>query len=320
MTSPANGAPHRTSAVDLAAAAALVVFWSSGFIGSRLGTQYAPADTLLSWRYLIAAAILVPIVAPRVLRVRRRALGRHAVIGMFSQVLYLAGVVGGIGLGAPAGTTALIAGLQPLVVATAARRFLGEAVGRRAQAGLWLGLAGVGVVVAGDIGAGGPAWVYALPVGGMLALSAGTVLEQRWRPDGGLPVSLTVHVAVAAVAFTAEAAVFGRLTVPDTAGFWWSVVWVLVLSTAGGYGAYLVVLRRGGATRVSSLLYLTPPTTAVWAWAMFGEDIGVQTLAGFAVCAVGVWLVLTGTRRGQPTGSATPGRNSGAAERTPSAA
>lgn len=296
MTEIAGPATQRTPAVDVAAAAALVVFWSSGFIGSRLGTQYAPADTLLSWRYLIAGAILVPIVAPRLLRVRRAALGRHAVVGLFSQVLYLSGVVGGIGLGVPAGTTALIAGLQPLVVATAARRILGETVSRRAQAGLWLGLAGVGIVVAGDIGSGGATWTYALPVGGMLALSAGTVLQQRWRPTGGLTVSLTVHVAVAAVAFTAEAAVFGRLYVPDGAGFWWSVAWVLVLSTAGGYGAYLLVLRRGGATRVSSLLYLTPPTTALWAWATFGEAIGVQTFAGFAVCAVAVWLVLTRSR------------------------
>lgn len=296
MTQPTTLAPPRTSAVDVAAAAGLVVFWSSGFIGSRLGTEYAPADTLLAWRYLIAAAILLPIVAPRLLRVRRGALGRHAVVGLFSQVLYLGGVVGGIGLGVPAGTTALIAGLQPLVVATAARRALGESVSGRAQVGLWLGLAGVGVVVAGDVGTDGPAWAYALPVGGMLALSAGTVLQQRWRPDGGLTVSLTVHVAVAAVLFSAEAAAFGRLTVPDSAGFWWSVAWLLVLSTAGGYGAYLTVLRRGGATRVSSLLYLTPPTTAIWAWAMFGESIGVETLAGFALCAVAVGLVLSRRR------------------------
>ena len=297
MTESALRSAPRTSPADLAAATALVVFWSSGFVGSQLGTRYAPADTLLAWRYLIAAAILLPILGPRLLRMRRGALGRHAVVGLFSQVLYLGGVVGGIGLGTPAGTTALIAALQPLVVATAARRVLGETVSRRAQAGLWLGLAGVAVVVSGDIDSGGPAWIYLLPVGGMLALSAGTVLEQRWRPAGGLPVSLTVHVAVAAVVFSSEAAVFERLYVPDGAGFWWSVVWLLVLSTAGGYGAYLLVLRRGGATRVSSLLYLTPPTTTVWAWAMFGESIGLRTAIGFAVCAVAVWLVASRRQR-----------------------
>lgn len=282
----------RTSAVDAGAAAALVVFWSSGFIGARLGTDHAPADTLLAWRYLIAAALLLPVVAPSLARLARRDLGRHAVVGLLSQTLYLGGVVTGIGLGVPAGTTALIAALQPLVVATAARRLLGETVTGRARLGLWLGLAGVGVVVADDIGAGGSAWTYLLPVGGMLALSAGTVLEQRWRPNGGLAASLSVHIAIAAVAFAGEAVAFGRFTVPESSGFWWAVAWVLVLSTAGGYGAYLLVLRRGGATRVSSLLYLTPPTTAVWAWAMFGESVGVGTLVGFAVCALAVWLVL----------------------------
>lgn len=301
---PARRAPRapgtsRASAVDVGAAAALVVFWSSGFVGARLGTQYAPADTLLAWRYLVAAALLLPVVAPSLLRLARRDLGRHAVVGLLSQTLYLGGVVTGIGLGVPAGTAALIAALQPLVVATAARRLLGESVSGRARLGLWLGLAGVGIVVASDVGGGGPAWIYLLPVGGMLALSAGTVLEQRWRPTGGLAVSLSVHVAVAAVAFTGEAVAFGRLTVPSAGGFWWAVAWVLVLSTAGGYGAYLLVLRRGGATRVSSLLYLTPPTTAVWAWLMFGDSLGVATLLGFAVCAVAVWLVLAG-RGGGP--------------------
>ena len=293
MTESALRSAPRTAPADLAAAAALVVFWSSGFVGSQLGTQYAPADTLLAWRYLIAAAILLPLLGPRLLRVRRGALGRHAVVGLFSQVLYLGGVTTGIGLGVSAGTCALIAALQPLVVATAARRLLGEAVGGRARLGLWLGLAGVAVVVSGDIGAGGSWWIHLLPVGGMLALSAGTVLGQRWQPAGGVPVSLTVHVAVAAVAFSSEAAVSGRLDVPDGAGFWWSVAWLLVLSTAGGYGAYLLVLRRGGATRVSSLLYLTPPTTTAWAWAMFGDSIGVRTVLGFVVCAVAVWLVVS---------------------------
>ncbi|TDC47311.1 DMT family transporter [Jiangella ureilytica] len=296
MTESALRSAPRTSPADVAAAAALVVFWSSGFVGTQLGTRYAPADTLLAWRYLIAAAILLPLLGPRLFRVRRGALGRHAVVGLFSQVLYLGGVTTGIGLGVSAGTCALIAALQPLVVATAARRLLGEVVGGRTRLGLWLGLAGVAIVVSADVGAGGSWWIHLLPAGGMLALSAGTVLGQRWQPAGGVPVSLTVHVVVAAAAFSGEAAVFGRLSVPGSAGYWWSVVWLLVLSTAGGYGAYLLVLRRGGATRVSGLLYLTPPTTTVWAWAMFGDSIGVRTVLGLAVCAVAVWLVVSRPR------------------------
>lgn len=299
------------SGVDAAAAAGLVVFWSSGFIGARLGTEHAPADTLLAWRYLIAAMILVPVLAPRLARLARAqpaAIRQHAVVGLLSQALYLGGVVTGIGLGVPAGTTALIAALQPLVVAAAATRLLGEPIGFRRGAGLWLGLAGVALVVAEDVGSGAPVWAYLLPVGGMLALSAGTVLEQRWRPAGGLTASLTVHVAVAAALFTTVAAAGGRLDPPAAAGFWWAVAWVLVLSTAGGYGTYLIVLRRSGATRVSSLLYLTPPTTAVWAWAMFDEQLGGRALTGLAVCAAAVWLVL-GCRQHPRRPTASPGKH-----------
>ncbi|PSL06646.1 drug/metabolite transporter (DMT)-like permease [Haloactinopolyspora alba] len=300
MTAPTlSPATVRTSTgTDVAAAAALVVFWSSGFIGARLGTEHAPADTLLTWRYLLAALIVVPLAAHRLPRLGRRSLTQHAIVGVLSQAMYLGGVVTGVGAGVPAGTAALIAALQPLVVANAARRWLGEPVTARRRLGLWLGFTGVGLVVADDLTATDvDAWAYLLPLGGMLALSAGTVLQQRWQPAGGLVESMTVHTIASALLIGTEAAAFGRLDVPAAAGFWWAVVWVLVLSTAGGYGAYLLVLRRNGATRVSALLYLTPPTTLIWSWAMFDDGIGVRSLAGLVVCAVAVWLVLA-TRHG----------------------
>lgn len=280
--------------VDVAAAAALVVFWSSGFIGARLGTEYAPADTLLAWRYLATMAILLPFVAGRLRRLGRRTIGRQALIGVLTQALYLGGVVTGVGMGVPAGTAALIAALQPLVVANASRRFLGSPVTGRQRLGLWLGLAGVGMVVADDVTAGDvAAWAYLLPLGGMLALSAGTVLDSHWRPAGNLVDSFTIHVVASAALITTEAAMAGRLDVPASTGFWWAVAWVTALSSLGGYGAYLLVLRRSGATAVSGLLYLTPPATMIWSWAMFDDGIGVRSLLGLIGCAVAVWLVLS---------------------------
>jgi drug/metabolite transporter (DMT)-like permease len=150
-----------------------------------------------------------------------------------------------------------------------------------------------------DVGLGQvTAWVYLLPVGGMVALSAGTVLERRWRPREGLIEALTLQTVTAAVFFTAEAGLTGRLIPPAEPGFWWSVAWVVLLSSFGGYGSYLFVLRRSGATRVSTLLYLTPPTTMVWAFLMFGAEPGPWSLAGVAVCAGAVYLVLRRDRRG----------------------
>ena len=279
------------------AAVGLVVMWSSGFVGARLGTAEAPADTLLAWRYLAAAAVLVAVMAVRRPRWRRAELPRHALLGLLCQSLYLAGVVTGVGLGVPAGVAALIAVLQPLVVGALAGPVLGEPVRARQWLGLAAGLGGVGLVVAGDAAGGGPPWGYALVVGGMLALSAGTLLERRWRLATPLFDVLTIHCLVSAGVFVASAAVAGRLAPPAGAGFWWAVAWVVVLSTFGGYGCYLLALRTFGATRASTLLYLTPPTTMLWALAMFGERIGWTGLVGVLACAGSVWLVLSAPSR-----------------------
>jgi drug/metabolite transporter (DMT)-like permease len=286
---------HRT---DLLAGVALVVMWSSGFIGAALGTSAAAADTLLAWRYLAAATVLGALMAARRPRLPRGALTRQGVIGLLVQVGYLGGVVSGVGFGVPAGTAALVAALQPLVVATAAGPLLGERTDRRQTLGLLAGLAGVALVVSGDLRLGtAPAWSYLLPLAGMAALSAGTLVERRVAPRESLLDALTLQTFAATAVFAAETVVTGRFTPPADATFWWAVVWTVVLSTFGGYGSYLLVLRRGGANRVSTLLYLTPPTTTVWAFAMFGERPGPLALLGMAVCAGGVYVVLAPRRR-----------------------
>lgn len=284
------------------ASATFVVMWSSGFVGAALGTQATGADTLLAWRYVAATVLLVGFVGLRSLALSRRAMGRQVLLGLLIQVGYLGGVVHGVGLGVPAGTVALIAALQPLVVATAAGPLLGERTSVRQRHGLLLGVAGVVLVVGDDLtGGSAPAWAYLLPVGGMLALSAGTLLERHWGPRESLLDALTVQTVVAAVFFVGSAALTDRVQPPADPVFWWAVAWVVLLSTFGGYGTYLAVLRRSGATRVSTLLYLTPPTTALWALVMFGQRPGLLALAGLVVCAGAVHVVIRGQtpKRGQ---------------------
>ncbi|HYO40701.1 MAG TPA: DMT family transporter [Nocardioidaceae bacterium] len=278
---------------DAAAAGVLVVMWSSGFIGAELGTRFAPTDTLMAWRYVAAAVVLIAWAAARGIRPDRRTWPRLALVGLLCQCLYLGGVVTGVALGVPPGTAALVAALQPLVVAVAAAPLLGERTAALQRVGLVLGVVGVALVVVGDLG-GGTAGLaaYALVVGGMLALSAGTVLERRLRLSVSLAESLTVQTLTATVFFLAVATWNRHLEPPADPLFWWSVCWVVALSTFGGYGSYLVVLRRSGATRVSTLLFLTPPATALWAYLMFGTRPALLALPGAVVCVVAVLLVL----------------------------
>ncbi len=273
--------------------AAFVLFWSSGFIGAELGTRYAAADTLLAWRYVAAVGLLWAVVAIRRIAIPRGAPRRQLGLGMLAQVGYLGCIVTAVGLGVPAGTTALIAALQPLVVAIAAAPLLGERTTPAQRVGLATGIVGVALVVAGDIGPGSaPWWAFALPVLGVLSLSAATVWQRRLQAPEGPFVTLTLQVTAAAIAFPLAAAIGGRIEPPTDPGFWGAVAWVIVLSTFGGYGSYLLVLRRSGATRVSTLLYLTPPTTMLWSWLMFGDVPGLLAAPGIALCAIGVWLVL----------------------------
>jgi drug/metabolite transporter (DMT)-like permease len=287
--------------IDLVASTAFVVLRSSGFVGADLGTRFTGADTLLAWRYVIAAAVLWLVLLVRRTRIPRGAVRRQGLLGVLIQVLYLGGVVTGVGLGVPAGTAALIAACSRWSSRRRPGRSSASTRPPRQRIGLAGGLVGVALVVAGDLGPGdAPWWAFVLPVGGMLALSAGTLLERRMRPPESPLVAMTLQASTAAVLFGAVAVAAGDVTPPADPGFWGAIVWVVLLSSFGGYGSYLLVLRRSGATRVSTLLYLTPPTTMAWTFLMFGEVPVPLAAPGIALCALGVWLVLGTPRRRTP--------------------
>ncbi|HET6737926.1 MAG TPA: DMT family transporter [Kribbella sp.] len=276
----------------LAAGAGFVVFWSCGFIGARWGTQYTSAFDLLAWRFLVAGAIGVVLLAVRRPRISRRDLVTQAWMAVLTQFVYLGLIFIGIDHGIPAGITALIGSLQPILIATLAGPLLGERVSRRQWIGLGLGLTGVGLVVADDLSAGhGSLLLFLVPIGGLLGLVAGTCLDRQRKPSTSALDALAVQSLVSAVLFTALAAATHRLTVPDQPGFYGAVLWLVLLATGGGWGLYLVNLRLSGATRVSSLLYLVPPTTMVFAFLLFHETIGLPAVLGMLVCAAAVLLI-----------------------------
>ncbi len=290
-------APGRVA--GFAAAVALVVTWSSGFIGAELGAR-AGADpvTLLAWRFVLLATLLVAVAA--VLRMPWpdwRAWVRQGLLAVLCQVGYLVLVFEGVSRGVDGGTAALIAAVQPMLVATVAGPLLGERSSLRTWIGMVIGLAGVAVVVSGELrSAPVAALVYLLPVAGTLSLTIGTVLTRRMRPTETLMQSVVLQAVVSAVVMAALALVTDRVAPPRDGQFWVAVVWLIVFASLGGYVMYLYVGRIRGATVVSTLLYLTPPTTMVWVLVMFGEPLTAAGVVGLAISAVGVALVLRGRR------------------------
>jgi drug/metabolite transporter (DMT)-like permease len=286
---------------------ALVVLWSSGFVGATLAARSAPAETTLLWRYVVA---VVPLCAWAVWTRRRygaRFLAREAVVGILGQAGYCLGVYRAADLGVLAGTSALVASLQPPLVAAALWVGSGGRTDRRQALGLLTGLAGVLLVVGGDLGAaGGTAGLTAVGLG-TLSLTAATLVASRWPepPGHGVMDSLAVQYVVALGFFAAVALATGTAAPPRDADFWWAIAWLVVLPVFGGYGSYLYVLRTSGPVVVSAWLYLTPATAAVWAWAMFDEPITVHAAMGFLVAAAGVAAVV-GLRRPDAQDSSAP--------------
>ena len=147
-------------------------------------------------------------------------------------------------------------------------------------------------------GSAAPVWAYALPFVGMAGLVAATLLERRaslkTNLETSLDMALTIQCTVSAVLFGAMAVFWGGLEPPGDGRFWLAVLWTVVLSTFGGYGFYWLNLKLSSVARVSGLIYLTPPTTMVWAYLMFGESMGLLAVLGLAVCFIGVLLASWG--------------------------
>jgi len=275
--------------------AALLLTWSSGFIGARFSLDYAPALLVVFWRCVVVTLVLYPFVARQLWRTSFAVLLKNAGIGLLAMAGYLAGITQGIALGVPAGLAALFADLLPLGLALLAAGVLRQRLVWQVWAGLVIGLLGVVLVTQGALAWGNaPWWAYGLPLLGMLSLAVATLWQKYLPPSQslGLLPNLWLQCCVSGFAFALVEGSQGSLAPIPSSGFALSVLWTAGLSTMGGYGLYWLCLRRTTATRVASVLYLSPPITMLWAWAMFNEPLSWQMAAGMAVSGVGIWIVV----------------------------
>lgn len=275
--------------------------WSSGFIGARFSLDYAPPLLVVFWRCVLVTLVLFPFVARNLRRTSAAVLLKNAGIGLLAMAGYLAGITQGIALGVPAGLAALFADLLPMGLALLAAGVLGQRLAWPVWAGLVIGLVGAALVTHGALAWGdAPLWAYALPLLGMLSLAVATLWQKHLPPSQslGLLPNLWLQCCVSGFAFALVEGLQGSLAPIPSTGFILSVLWTAGLSTIGGYGLYWLCLRRASATRVASVLYLSPPVTMLWAWAMFNEPLSWQMVSGMAVSGIGIWMVVrTETRQ-----------------------
>lgn len=276
-----------------------VFIWSTGFISARLGMPYSPAMSFLAIRCALSVlCFLIWICLSTGFKAITWPSSRQQwihllVVGVLVQAGYLSGVWLAIKAGMGAGLTALIVGLQPILTAL----WVGliskqERVSRRQWAGLALGFAGLALVVSGKLSVGLEVTLFTLgwTLFSLISITVGTLYQKHFIEPVDVRVGNGIGLAGAAVVCLPFALL-------DTAPMIWhpqlmfAMGWAVLGLSLGGSSLFYLLVQRGAATSVTSLLYLVPPTTAAIAWLLFDEHISLVTVAGTILCALGVWLI-----------------------------
>ncbi len=288
-----------------------VLIWSTGFIVARYGMPHSPPFSFLLLRYLLSIACFLPwIVWAKVPWPQTRQQWIHlSVTGILVHACYLGGVWAAVKAGMGSGLSSLVVGIQPVLTAVwlswmsrtaRSSESPSPAVTSRQWLGLLLGFIGLLMVVWRKLTLPSPMdhvttdnMLFAL--GALLAITVGTLYQKRFVQPCDVRSANTVQLMAAAV-------VTLPLALLEPEAMQWNdqlvgaLAWSVLGLTLGGSSLFYILIQRGAAAEVTSLLYLVPPTTAVMAWLLFGESITVMTLAGTALTAVGVGLVVRSPR------------------------
>jgi drug/metabolite transporter (DMT)-like permease len=271
------------------------VIWSSGFVVAKYAFPHSDVIFFLSVRLIIAAALLglVAKLMGHSLRLSMRDLLVSALVGISLHAIYLGGVWEAISLGAPSGISAVITSLQPLLVSIFAIALLGEKLRSTQYVGLIFGFIGVLVVLAPSFEkSGAMTW---LSVSLLLAALAGstfsTLSQRKFGIEVPLLVGTTYQFLIAGVVLGVLSLVSGHTHLEWNLQSSLAMLWAVLVTSIAAVLLLLWMLTQGSATKVSSLLYLVPPMTAIQAFILFGEKLNAQIVIGIAMTALGVALV-----------------------------
>ena len=283
-----------------------VMIWSTGFIVARYGMPYAPPFSFLLVRYICSILCFLPwILLARVAWPRDRAQWLHlSVTGILMHAGYLGGVWAAVKSGMGSGLSALIVGIQPVLTAIwlswSLRGSDQPGVSPRQWGGLLLGFAGLLMVVWHKLTMGS-ALDHVTPVnmafaiGALCSITVGTLYQKRFVQPCDVRSANTVQLLAAAV-LTLPLAWLEPETMQWNLQLVGAMAWSVLGLTLGGSSLLYILIQRGAAASVTSLMYMVPPTTAIMAWLLFGETITALTLAGTALTALGVSLVVRPAR------------------------
>jgi drug/metabolite transporter (DMT)-like permease len=277
------------------APAIFVLLWSTGFIGSKYGIPFAEPFTLTFVRMVVVVSILsvISLVTRAPWPASARAVAHIAIAGLLVHATYLSGVLYAITLKLPLGFIAMIAGLQPVLTAVLAQILLNERLNAKQWLGMALGLIGVALVIVSKYSLGTTNW-SALGVAGiaLAGITLGTLYQKRFCANMDLRTGGVIQYSATGVVVLVLALIFETMKIDWTPQFMFSILWLAVVLSIGAISLLYVMIRRGAASKVASLFFLTPSVTAVMAFVLFGESIAWLGVIGLFVTAAGVALVM----------------------------
>ena len=273
-----------------------VFIWASGFVVAKYAFANSDVIFFLSIRLLIATAILAlaTLATGSSLKLSRADFLTSVVIGLLLHVIYLSGVWHAIALGSPSGVASVITSMQPIFVSIIGIFFLREPLQIRQFLGLFLGFAGVVLVVLPKMESKGGVSVAAIAFL-FLALAgstSSTLLQKRIGHSIPLLAGTTYQFLAATIALFAISLTTGRTHMEWNLESSLAMGWAVIVTSVIAVLMLLWLLNKGSAAGVTSLLYLVPPTTALQAYLLFGEKVNAQGLIGIAMTALGVSLVI----------------------------
>ena len=270
-----------------------VVLWSTGFIAAKYGLPYAPPLTFLLYRFALVASLMAVVCAVTGARwpSQRLEYVNVAIAAWLVHGLYLGGVFVALSKGLPAGTAAMLVGLQPIATVFLARIWLGEPVILRQWAGLLLGLVGVWLVVRHKVSLDADPIALAAIAVALVGISVGTLWQKRHASHVDLRTGAVIQFAACAIVYLPLALAFeSQNDVRWTPEFVFALGWSVLVLSVGAISLLYWLLRHGAAAGVARLFFLVPPVTAVMAFAMFGERLDATAIAGMALIVVAVAL------------------------------
>ncbi|MBX9710861.1 MAG: DMT family transporter [Xanthobacteraceae bacterium] len=279
-------------AMARAAPVLFVVLWSSGFVVTKAVLRGAEPLTYLTIRMALVVVVMALIVAiVRPVWPSRMQTWHSIVAGLLVHGFYLGGTTIAIFHSVPAGLSALIPGLQPILTSTLANRFLGERVTPLQWMGLLLGLSGVLLVLHTRSMEGQLGWGYLGTVVALISITLGTLYQKRYCGKIDWRAGNLIQFVTAGCLFAIGAFIFETRQVIWSRDFVLALGWLVLMLSVGSIGLLYWLIRRAGATQVASLFYLVPATTALMAYLLFDEHVGWLGILGMAICAAGVFLV-----------------------------